>query len=73
MSIKNNATNWAKKNDVDFENWQLSNLRDIERDFEKDRIDEDKVFDLVLKEVKKAGKYPKGSEESSLKRALFSR
>jgi hypothetical protein len=28
---------------------------------------------IFLKEVKKAGKYPKGSEESSLKRALFSR
>ncbi|MFZ2153893.1 MAG: hypothetical protein WAV16_01565 [Candidatus Moraniibacteriota bacterium] len=67
MGIKNEVEKFAAAKGIALRDYQKSNLRDIERDFENKRIEADKALSRISDEFKKEGKFLSSSEQSELK------
>ena len=67
MGIKNKIEEFASSHKITLRDYQKSNLRNIERDFENKKIDAGGVISQVAYEFKKEGRLLSSSELRELK------
>jgi hypothetical protein len=66
MGIKAKIEIFASSKNISLRDYQKSNLRNIERDFETGKIDKNAVVSRVHQEFKKEGRLLSSSEEREL-------
>lgn len=67
MGIKNEVEKFAASKNISLRDYQKSNLRNIERDFQNSKIDPSAVVSQVSQEFRKEGRLLSGAEERELK------
>lgn len=71
MGIKSKIETFASSKGITLRDYQKSNIRDIERDFESGKIDKNAVISKVHYEFKKEGKILSSSDEREMMSKIF--
>ena len=66
MGTKNEIEKFAASKGINLRDYQKTNLRNIERDYESGKIDKNMVISRVYQEFKKEGRFLSSSEQREL-------
>ncbi len=67
MGLENEVEKFASGKNISLRDYQKSNLRNIERDYDSKKIDKARAVSLIANEFKKEGRLLSGVEERELK------
>lgn len=71
MGIKAKIETFASSKGITLRDYQKSNIRNIERDFEAGKMDKDAVVSKVHYEFKKEGRILSSGEEREMRSKIF--
>lgn len=70
MGLKSDVESFASAKGIALREYQKSNVRNIERDYDNKKIDKDKAVALIAHEIKKEGRLLSSSEQRELKNKI---